>query len=179
MIGFLLVILDFRFDGFDLIPDLLGWVIVLAGLMPLAGRSRGFAAAGAAAAVGVLLALPQQLSEPGPVIGLLEAVAETVLLFGTCTGVIALVADPQVRRTANRIRGADGGRTAVATAVSLAAGGGTAVSVDEAMVLPLLVLVLVGLGIVVWFLLFLWSHRHRPELVSGLGTGEGPAPGTP
>jgi hypothetical protein len=177
VVGLLLVIADFRIDGFDVVPDVIGWLVVLAGLLPLAGRSRGFAAAGAAAAVGVLLALPQLVAPPGPLPGFLEGVAETVMVFGTCTGVIALVTDPRVRRTANTIRWADLAVFAVGTVLGLGADGSLTVAGATAGLL--LVLVVVTLGIVVWFLVFVWSQRHRPELSAGLRTGEGSAPGTP
>ena len=177
VIGFLLVVFDFRFEGFDLVPDLLGWLLVLAGLMPLTGRSRGFAVAAVAAAAGALLALPLQLSEPGPVLGFLEAVAQTALVFGTCTGVRALVAEPRVRRTADRIRWADLALTGVGTAIGLVADGDT--TVDGAAVGPLLVLVAAALAVAVWFLVFLWSQREQPELLSGPGSADGLEPGTP
>ena len=178
VIGFVLVIVDFRIDTFDLVPDVVGWVVVLSGLMALAGRSRGFTVAAAAAGTALLLALVDLVAEPGTVLGMLGTVTATAVVFGTCTGVRALVADPSVRRTADRIRWADLVLTGIAIALGLAAGG-EEVSVQGAAVGPLLVLVLVALAVVVWFLVFLWSLRHRPELVSGLGTADGLEPGTP
>ena len=176
VIGFLLVMLDFRIEVFDVLPDVVGWVVVLAGLMPLAGRSRGFGVAALAAGVGLLLGLVALVAVPGTALGTLQGLAETVLVFGTCTGVRALVADPQVRRTADLIRWADLAITGVGTALGLTVGETT---VEGAAVGPLLVLVLAGLGVVVWFLVFLWSNRRRPELAAGLWTGEAPEPGTP
>ena len=176
VIGFLLVMLDVRIEALDLLPDAVGWVVVLAGLVPLSARSRGFGAAAVAAGVGLLLALVALVSLPGPVLGTLEAIAETVVVFGTCTGIRALVADPRARRTADRIRWADLAITGVGTALGLTVGETT---VEGAAVGPLLVLVLAGLGVVVWFLVFLWSNRRRPELAAGLWTGDAPEPGTP
>ncbi len=180
VLGFLLVVLDFRIDGFDLIPDVLGWLLVLVGLMPLAGRSPGFAAAAVASAAGALLALPLQLDEPGLVLGLLEAATQTVLVFGTCTGLRAVVAEPRVRQTADRIRWADLTLAGLGAAIGLVAGRGAGGGqVDGAAVVTLLVLLVATLAVAVWFLVFLWSQRARPELLSGPGTADGLEPGTP
>ena len=42
VIGLLLVIGDFTIDGFDLLPDPVGWLVVVLGLAPLRDRHRGF-----------------------------------------------------------------------------------------------------------------------------------------
>lgn len=173
--GLLLVILDFRIDGFDLLPDLVGWPLVLIGLLPLFPRHGGFAVATVAAGGATLLAIPQQLSEPGPVLTVLETVLETAVTFGTCTGVIAVVAEPAIRRTAGIIRWTDLALTVVATLVGLAARGGT----DGAAAGPLLLLAVASLGVAIWFLVFLWSNRRRAELAPTARTGGAAVPRTP
>ena len=165
VVGLLLVFVDLRIDGFDVVPDVIGWALALIGLHPLSRRHGGFLAAAVAAGIGIVLALPQQLVEPGSVLRTLEAVAETVLVFGTCTGIIALVAEPSVRRTANRIRWTDLGLGLLATLLGLALGQDS--SLSGGAVVPVLVLALATIAVVIWFLVFLWRNRHRPELLPG------------
>lgn len=57
VLGFLLVIADFSIDGFDLLPDPIGWLLVVLGLAPLRDRHAGFTAAYWAAIVLVPLSL--------------------------------------------------------------------------------------------------------------------------
>ena len=175
-IGLLLVIVDFRIESFDLVPDVVGWLLVLAGLVPLSRRSGGFGAATLAAGLGLLVALVGLVAEPGPAFAALGGLTETVVVFGVCTGVMALVAEPSVQRTANRIRWADLAITLVGTGGILAIDGAGTLDGAEGL---LLVLVPVALAVVVWFLVFVWSLRDRPELVPGPGTADGLEPGTP
>lgn len=160
--GFLVVVVDVRTDGFDLVPDPLGWVLVLAGLVPLAGRDPWFAAASAASAVGLLVSLPQALAEPGALLTAVQSVVETGLVFGTCTGIMHRV-EPPARTTGGRIRWTDLGLTAVTTAIGLAAGG--AGQVTGAVVVLLLLPALAALAVMAWFALFLLGVQRHPALV--------------
>jgi hypothetical protein len=161
--GFLIVVIDFRVDGFDVVADPLGWVLVLAGLLPLAGRSGWLTAAAVAAGAGFLLSIPQALAEPGPGLAAVHGLVETVLVFGTCTGIMQLVAD-RPRATANRIRWADLGIVSVGILVGLASGEDTQVSGGAAGLV--LLLVLAALAVMAWFAIFLLGIQRHPGLAA-------------
>lgn len=159
-LGLVIVVLDLRFEGVDLMPDPVGWALVLWGLVPLAGRHRGFGAGVAAALVGALLSVPQVLAEPGEALGTLQAVVETVLVFGTCTAIGGLADEARVRTTANRIRWTDLGLTVVLTGLA-------SLPVEQPRDVTGVAALAVALGlatlvVMVWFLVFLLGVRHRP-----------------
>jgi O-antigen/teichoic acid export membrane protein len=104
--GMLLVMVDVRFDGVDILPDPLGWVIAGVAASTLArahpaGRS-AFTVATAAAVAGLLPSLPDWVGSDHPVIELVIAVAMFVVVFATCTALMVVV--PQRRDSANKIR---------------------------------------------------------------------------
>ena len=74
--GLVLVVVDFRYNGFDLVPDLVGWAVVLGGLVKLLARSRWFAAAAIAAAGGIAIGLPLLVAEPGRLLGVGEGAGD-------------------------------------------------------------------------------------------------------
>jgi hypothetical protein len=157
--GFLLVLLDFRVAGFDFLPDSVGWLATVLGLVRLRERSGWFGVALAAAVVGVLVGVPVQFAEPeGPLLAL-SSVVETCLVFAVCSGVAEAVAtDERVRRTAHLIRWLDLGLVVLLT--------GLAVLAPEPA--SILVLGVATLAVAVWFLVFVASVRQRPELQPGL-----------
>lgn len=161
--GFLVVVIDFRVDGVDVIADVAGWALVLFGTTALTGRSPWFTAASAAAAFGALLSLPQLLSEPGGLLQTAGAVVETALVFSVCTGIMQLVDEPQ-RTTADRIRWADLAVGVLGVALGLVVPAGTQVTNGAAVVI--LVMVIVALLVMVWFLLFLLGVQRHPALGS-------------
>ena len=63
-LGLVLVLVDVRGEGVDLVPDLLGWVLVLAGVHRLARLDPRFAAARSAALVSAFLSLPDAVGGP-------------------------------------------------------------------------------------------------------------------
>jgi hypothetical protein len=162
-IGYLLVIIDVRIDGLDVIPDVVGWLLALTGLWSLWSRHSWFQVAALGAGAGALLSVPQLFAEPRHLAVLLTGAAETALVFGTCSGVLALVLDDDVRRSAQWIRWSDLGLTLVAAAVTVATGE-TTTEVSGGSALLVVLLVVVALSIAVWFLVFCWRNRHRPEL---------------
>jgi hypothetical protein len=159
--GLGLIVADFRFNGFDFIPDVVGWGFLLGGLVKLRGRSPWFTAAAVAAAFGVLVGIPQQFGEASPALSAVEGLVLGVFVFSTLTGIRAVVGSERTRNTANLLRWSDL-TVSVLGALGPVLGGPTEVS---GLGVPLLVLaVLAALGLVVWLLVFLWSIRHDPGL---------------
>jgi len=109
--GLILVVLDLTYDGVDVIPDPIGWLIALLALTSLSRVHPLFGTAAMACVAGGAVSVPEWFSATGGFVTLTTAVAETVLLFATCTGIMAVV--PQERRTANLLRWWDLGLTPI------------------------------------------------------------------
>jgi hypothetical protein len=155
------VVADLRYNGFDLIPDLMGWAVVLSGLAKLVGRSPWFTAGAVAAACGVLVGLPLLLAEPGPLLSAVEGVVLAVVVFGTCTGIRDVVANERTRGTANLFRWAELVLTLVALPATLLVG---PTEVTGTAAFGVVVGVLAALAFFACFLVFLWSNRSDPAL---------------
>lgn len=158
--GMLLVAVDLRIDTFDVLPDPVGWLLVVVGALALRSHSRWFGLVVLAGSLGVMISAPQVL---GPLdstpFELASTLAETVVVFGMCSGIRdAISQDQGIRTTAHRIRVADLLLVALLMALVLA-------GPDLAPVL--LVAVLATLGVFVWFCVFLLGHRRHPELQGG------------
>ncbi|MGZ4450425.1 MAG: hypothetical protein ACXVW4_11570 [Nocardioides sp.] len=102
--GLLLVIVDIRI-GVDLVPDPLGWALVVAAAWSLARRGHAFRAAVVAAVVALLLSLPDWAGPGGAtgwLVSWLTALALTSVVVAACTGIMALA--PERRDGAQAIR---------------------------------------------------------------------------
>jgi hypothetical protein len=159
--GLVLVFVDLRFDGLDVVPDVLGWLAVLVGLVRLAGSHPGFAVAAAASALGFLQSWGQVAVEPGELLRGLETVAQTVLVFAVCTGLRGVVPDERTRVTADRIRWIDLGLTLLVVLALAVLSLGT---YDGAATSLLVLVIVLAIGVYLWFLVLLWGNRERPEL---------------
>lgn len=176
----LLVLLDLRIDGLDLLPDPLGWAVAAWVLGGLAGRHRGFDVAAAAAAVACVASVPG-LVGPGPDwLWPVTTAATTALVFAACTAVRALVPTEAVR--AERLRWADLGLTGALVLLTPFAEG------QDWLAAPVLLLGLAALVVFVLFLLMLARAGRSGEGASGVvgvggppgvgpGPGAGPGPG--
>ena len=100
--GLLLVVLDLRIDDLDLLPDPVGWLVVLLAVGSLSRLHRAFAVAAAAAALGLVASVPDWMAPGQSLVAMATSVAETVLVFATCTGIMSLA--PDRRASANAIR---------------------------------------------------------------------------
>lgn len=148
-IGMIIVALDLRFNGIDFATDAVGWVIALLGLLALAKMHPGFAISTAGAGVGLVAwAAHPWLGVGKDVAELAELVAQTSIVFATCTALMSLV--PQKRSSANVIRWADLGIGIVAL-LAIAALRDT-----DGAALLVVPLVLIGLGIFIAFLVLLF-----------------------
>ncbi|MEG3616244.1 hypothetical protein [Isoptericola haloaureus] len=179
--GLLVVAVDLKIEGFDLVVDLVGWALVARGLGTLAPRGTGFAVGAWAGVLGGLASVAELVPGAVPdtttqVLGGLVLVAQTVVVVATCTGIARVLEhDAPVARRARRVRTAE---IVVTVAVSGVAAVAALASVGSALLAPadlaswgLLgggVLVAVGLvatfAVLIWFLVLLWSVRDRPEL---------------
>ena len=165
----MLVVVDFRVDDVDLIPDPLGWLLALVALARLAGLHTGFGVAAAICTVGLLASVSGWLQAPGPEgwEATWSAVWETAVIFSVCTAVRALV--PAERRRASMLRWWDLG-----LAVSLACLGGLTVAGFPAAGVAALAVGLACFVVFALFLLMLWRAARagdRPTAFKSLGTG--------
>ena len=140
--GLLLVVLDLRIEGLDLVPDPVGWLVALVALGPLASRHSGFAAAVAGCGLGLLVSLPDWVQPESTWLGLVATAAETLVVVGTCTALMVLL--PRRRAGAATIRAWNLGLTVVAVALGAVAAAGEGVPV--ALVLLVVVAALVALA---------------------------------
>ena len=161
VLGFLLVLLDFRIDGLDLLPDLVGWVVVLTGLAPLSSRHFGFVVAAVAAGAELVLSLFELTSPAGTVLSVLEVLATTTVIVATCVAVAGVVAEPHTQERSQQVRTANLVMGLVALAFVLIGATGTEVDLPGGLIL---LLALAGLGVVIWFLVFCWQQREEPAL---------------
>jgi hypothetical protein len=162
--GWGLVALDFRIDGLDLLPDLIGWAFVLVGLIRVADRSQWFGAAAFAAAFGLVLGIPLLVAEAGPVLSTLCLLGETVVVFGTCTGIREVVGRSRVREAANLLRWADLAISVVALVMIVLVGPVELTAVGAAAIVPVVLVTLAALAVMVGFLIFLWTNRQDAAL---------------
>ena len=164
-IGFLVVTFDLRVSGVDIATDGFGWGLALLGLALVARMHRGFAVAALAAAGGLVswaahpwLGVTQGSAEVA------ELVAQTVLVFATCTALMDLV--PEKRRSAEKIRWADFGISLVGLLGVAAISAGAPDDVDG-LALLVIPLVLFALFVLACFIVLLFRcARTAPPLVS-------------
>ena len=162
VVGFIVVLVDVRFNGLDVIPDVAGWAFVLIGLGPLVGRNGWFQLAAAAAVVELVASCFVLTQAATGLPSLVDAVANPLVVFGVCSGVMATVASPAVRATADAIRWLSVVLGIVDLASRMAVDGQEDVS--GLLGLGVVLFVLVALGVMVWFLVFCWRQRTLPEL---------------
>ena len=146
--GLLLVLLDLRINGLDVVPDPLGWLLALAAAASLSRLHDAFRVAAAACGVGFLASVPQWVGSGGGLVEVATGVAETVLVFFVCTAIMVLV--PERRRGANAIRWWDLGLTIALTLLVVAASG------EPDLAVVALLVGLTDLGVVICFVVLLF-----------------------
>ena len=100
--GLLIIVFDLNIDRLDLIADPIGWAMVLYAAMELRRLHPAFEAGAAGAAVGLVVSVPEWLGADGWPISVATGLAELVVLFSTCSALIALV--PEKLEVADRLR---------------------------------------------------------------------------
>ena len=162
VVGFIAVLVDVRFNGLDVIPDLAGWAFLLIGLGALVGRSGWFQLAFAAAAAELVASFFELTQAATGLPSVVDAVASPLVVFGVCSGVMATVSSPAARATADAIRWLSVVLGIVDLASRVAVDGQEDVS--GLLGLGVVLFVLLALGVMVWFLVFCWRQRTLPEL---------------
>lgn len=159
--GFLVVVVDVRFNEFDLIVDLVGWMMCLAGLGRVRPRSRWFGYTLYACMVGALLSVPELFAvDIGPA-GVVLLLAMLMLVFGTCTGIIDSVQNARTASTANTIRWLTLALDALGVLFVVSARTGAGVAGPE-----VLLLVIPSLAVAIWFAVFLLRIQDEVEPVT-------------
>ena len=111
LFGFLLTIIDLRINGFDVLPDCIGCVVMAVAASQLRRLDALFGVACAAAVVMTPLAILSQVtqsslsSETGnPGLDAVWGIAELVLMWSVCTGVLHLALGAGDPDSARRMR---------------------------------------------------------------------------
>lgn len=116
--GLLLVLINVRVGGLDLLPDPLGYLLAASGLWTLSERSRFFQAGGAAALLLLIGSIARVIvGEPGtgflnglpPTIlelslRLLDMLLSTLLIYGICKGIMSSFSGESSLNIAGRAR---------------------------------------------------------------------------
>ncbi|HXH80258.1 hypothetical protein [Nocardioides sp.] len=156
--GLVVVLVDFRIESFDLIPDPLGWAIAAQALCSLRPAHRGFYLAGVAAWCAVVPSVPEWFGVESILITSALTLALVIAQYQTCTAILAV--SPPGATSADTIRW-------------------LVVSLAIALVLAFIVnwtdpdsgLILAGIGladfaVLVWFLVMLYGlGRQQPSPV--------------
>ncbi len=155
-VGLILVVVDIRYGGFDVLTDVLGWLACFWALLQMSRMSSWFGIGVAGAALGAASSMFHLSAEPTPLISMLDQIATVLMVFGTCSGIMALAqdADPGVASMANILRWVTLGLGLVSP-LAVLAGGPTVI----------VVLGLAALAVVIWFIMMLFSVSRREYAV--------------
>jgi hypothetical protein len=158
--GLVVVVLDLWVEGYDVVVDAVGWLLVVVGTLRLRQADPAFTYAIVGAVVGGIGSVHQLV--PGYILddavasllAVVETLALTALVVGTCAGVERILAhEPKTVQHALVLRKVYVGLTVVALVWS---------SMPDAPIL--LFLGVVTLAVLAWFLVFLLMVRNRPGL---------------
>ena len=149
--GLLLVMLDFKINGFDLIPDPVGLVIAAVALGSLESVHRGFGVAGVAAWLAVVPSSVEWIGAEGSLITIPITLALTVLEVAVCTAII--VTRPNKASAAATIRGLSvflGGALVVLLSIP-------GIEAEQGSTAVVLAIALAALLVMVWFVVLLYT----------------------
>jgi hypothetical protein len=171
--GLLIVIVDIRTGDFDVVVDLVGWLLMVGGLWRLRDVDLWFRRARLGAIVGAIGSVAQVLPGSGVPLWLqtsVETVASTWVVFGVCTALMRTAPDaPVLVGRARTIRAADVATSAVALLLTVATGAsavttGTSTVATGAAAVVVLLFAIVTLVVAVCFLVLVWTQRRRFDL---------------
>ncbi len=169
--GQIIVLLDFRIEDIDIMPDPLGWGMSMAAMATLAKLHRGFVAAGWVSMVGIVASLPGWVNPDAlaPLLEVILGVLTLVLVVATCTAIAETL--PERAATARSVR------TWTLMTTALLVVGILLATLTPDVTALLLVVGIVALGVHVWFLVLLFSAARlpRPSVASGRSSRGGPA----
>lgn len=156
--GLVLTLVDAVIGGYDAVPDVLGWALVVAGLVELRDRINASTliplavVAGLVSLVGLRPGLVEDLPESA---GWLLSLPQVVFSYLLCTEVAALVQDPLARR----FRGLRWAFVVVGVGPVLLYGGGV-----DVLLVPLALLAVVAGIYLVWLLFRASTEVHGPRV---------------
>jgi hypothetical protein len=152
----LIVLVDLRYHGFDVVVDLVGWMLAYAGLRKLILLDKAFRAAAGFAVVGAISSVAELLLQTEPGVNWLSVVGNIAwagVVIPTCTGLMR-VAETWVANYARRLRSAE----FVAVVMTLLVGWG--IDAEGGLgVIAFLTLVL-GFGTAVLFILLMLGRSR-------------------
>ena len=158
--GLILVLVDVRLQGVDVIPDPVGWVIAALALSSLRTAHLGFYVAGMAAWLAVIPSVPEWFGASSPLISISIALVLLVAQYATCTAVMAV--SPTREASASAIRWLT---VVLSCALLLAIAAATA---EPSMGVIAFVVGLADFAVSVWFLVLLYgvAKEATPNAVS-------------
>ena len=152
--GLLLIVFDVRINELDLLPDPIGWAMAFFALWSLSRVHPAFGTASVAALAGGLVSIPDWFGATSDVFALVTLVAQTVLVFATCTGIMA--ASPRDRPLANQLRWWDLALTPVVLVILLPQ------ETRADLTGPVLLVVIAQLAVFVLFMMLLFRASRAP-----------------
>ena len=155
--GLLLVLLDFKINGFDILPDLIGYILVAIGCAGLSNVSRRFSTASALSWIMSAITLIAYALKGGAAtaLGFLHLAVDGAMMWFLLGGVMELAASRQRMDLSER---ASNRRVAYVVLMSLASLAGFVVQGSSAVS----AILSVGLMVCIFALLFLILHLiHR------------------
>ncbi|MFC0627055.1 hypothetical protein [Kribbella deserti] len=167
-LGMVVVLVDFRLAGFDLLADIVGWILVYAGLGRLGA---GFFRAKLAAGIGGVVSLGQFARFEGSsaqLFSIIELIVVTAVVVLTCTALMWVAANADDERTvtsASQVRSANLLTTMVILVVGFLSGGRT-IEVGGGGGLFIVLLAAVAFAASLWFIFLLCGAADRPYLQS-------------
>lgn len=158
--GLLVVALDLRIEGLDLLVDPLGWALALSGWFALQGRNSWFGGAVAGGLVGCAVSIFAVTQPLDGLPSMVDTIAQTAVVFCTCSAIARLAGNLADRKAANTIKWLDLGLGIVAALVVVAARSTEA----GGMVVLVLPLIVAALATFVWFLVLVFRVGREPAL---------------
>lgn len=167
--GMLIVLADLKFDGFDVLVDAVGWVLVLIGLSRLTRLDAEFSPAKTLTGPAIIISfseisMPEGASPQTVAIFVLVTTAAVVVV--TCTALMRAAkraGDEATVTMASQVRSANALTTLVAVVIAILSGGEPSDVTGGAGLLVVL-LVIAGFAASLWFIVLLVSRADRPYL---------------
>lgn len=159
--GLLLTVLDLTYDGVDVIPDPIGWMVAAVAVGSLRPLHPAFGTAALAGWLGVVLSVPEWFRLQSVLLAVGLTVALIALVVAVCTGILAT--SPRYRSAAATIRWLSPTTAASAMLLGFAAGGGADAAPGDVGALGGIALVFaVCSGVVIlWFLVLLYRAARE------------------
>lgn len=170
-IGMIVILADLKIDGFDLIVDAVGWVLVYVGLTRLSRLIADFKPARIATAPAMLFSLLEFTRAEGVPAQTIAIVApittEAVVVVLTCAALMRVAkraGDEATAATAGHVRLANLMMTLIAVVLTILAESEPSDVTGDWAGLLVLLFVIAGFAASLWFIALLVSRADRPYL---------------